>query len=109
MDLKQISNIIAKLHAGASYTVVYEKDGQLKKRPYRLGVRYGNMKHMVGLKPGPLPGNGKWIIDKYVYEDSKGYKLRVTNDAFGGPKDRPIVQAIKLENVRAIMKKGEEL
>lgn len=109
MDLKQISNIIEKLHAGASYNVMYVTHGELKTRPVRLGVRYSNTKHMAGLHAGPLPGNGKWVIDRYVYEDNNGLKLRITNGAFGSDPSKPIVQCIKLENVLAIIRKGEQL
>ena len=140
MDLEKMRDIVKKLHGGASYVVVYKKqmkaiDGSIviktTYKPCRLGVRYNNIKQMVGLKAGPLPGNGHWVIDKYVYEDNNGYKLRITNGAFGKSKSRyerldgsevdrdkvaadnsshaPIVQCIKLENVISIMSKGESL
>lgn len=140
MDLDKIKSIVQKLHAGASYVVVYKKqmkalDGSIvlktTYKPCRLGVRYNNIKQMVGFKAGPLPGNGHWVIDKYVYEDNNGLKLRITNGAFGRSKssyarldgsevDRdkvaaenrsnaPIVQCIKLENVISVMRKGVEL
>lgn len=109
MDLEQIHNIIEKLHGGASYNVKYVKDGLVKVRPVRLGVRYSNTKQMAGLTAKPLPGHGRWVIDRYVYEDDKGYKLRITNGAFGSDPSKPIVQCIKLENVLAIIRKGIEL
>lgn len=141
MDLNQIKEIVKKLHAGASYVVVYQSkaatlDGleaiKLTKKPCRLGVRYGHLKHMLGQTPQALPGNGHWVLDKYVYEDANGLKLRITNGAFGKAKStysdaagnkidadrivhkagrsfQPIVQCIKLENVVAIEKKGEAL
>ena len=104
-----MSSIVKKLHAGASYTIMYESNGELKTRPARLGVRYSNTKHMAGLTAGPLPGNGRWVIDRYVYQDSNGFKLRITNGNFRWCKGKPIVQCIKLENVKAIFRKGEEL
>ena len=141
MDLEQIRQVVSKVHGGASYVVTYRKevmtvDGEvafkITSKPCRLGVRYSKLKQMKGLTPHSLPGNGHWIIDKYVYEDANGYKLRITNGAFGKPKvvfesregdmiDRsriiatkssgyvPIVQCIKLENVISIKRKGEDL
>ena len=141
MNLDQINNTVKKLHAGASYVVVYMTpaitlDGsvayKITSKPCRLGVRYSHLKRMKGLRANPLPGNGKWVIDRFVYEDNNGFKLRITNDAFGKPKSTyvdasnnlvdpsiilnhqarsftPIVQCIKLENVIAIKKGGEEL
>lgn len=141
MNLEQISSIISKLHPGASYVVVYktaastvngEAAFKITHKPCRLGVRYSHLKHMLGHKSQALPGNGKWVIDKYVYEDTNGYKLRITNGAFGKPTSTyvdasnnsidpqcivrkapksfiPIVQCICLENVIAIMKKGKKL
>lgn len=136
MDLNQITETVKKLHPGASYVIEYETSAYLKtgqeitkrvKRAVRLGVRYSHMKHMIGKQAKPL--NVIWVIDRYVYLDSKGYKLRVTNGAFGkaamtyhdqngdvDEKDvepssgyRPVVQCIKLENVIAIYKKGERV
>lgn len=139
MNLERISSIIPKLHPGASYVVVYEAkawlaDGvteikKVVKRPVRLGIRYAHVGNVPDFKPKPLPGNGRWVIDRFVYEDNKGYKLRVTNGAFGksvshyydgeteissdkcwhSAKKPPIVQSLKLENVIAILRKGEEL
>lgn len=109
MDLDKIRQISKSLHFGASYNVKYVKDGVVKVRPARLGVRYGNTKAMLGSTPKPLPGNGHWVIDRLVYQDDKGYKLRITNGAFGSDPNKPVVQCIKLENVLAIIKNGEEL
>ena len=139
MTLEQISNIIPKLHAGASYIVTYRAkawlaDGvtvieKIVRKPCRLGVRYSNMQCMVGYSAQPLPGNGKWVIDKYVYEDNNGYKLRISNGAFGKAKSKyyaqgieldpsicwhssrkaPAVQCVKRENVISIERKGEKL
>lgn len=138
MTLDEIKEKITQLHNGAAYNVTYKTavqklDGsdawKVVRAAFRMGVRYSHLKQNVGKQVGGLPGNGHWIIDRYVYQDNNGLKLRVTNGAFGKRKIvyedtagnkldpssikitkskgfTPIVQAIKLENVIAIEKKG---
>lgn len=134
MEFEQAKQIIARLHNGASYKVEYKTevvkvDGsaawKVVKAAFRMGVRYSNLKQNVGKHVNKLPGDGKWIVDRYIYQDNNGLKLRVTNGAFGKRKIRyedangnelnpatikittskgftPIVQCIKLENVISI-------
>lgn len=140
MNLEEFENIRKKLHAGAAYVVVYKAkawlaDGKTEiekivTRPCRLGVRYGNLKDKAGKHVNSLPADGQWVIDRFVYIDNKGYKLRITNGAFGKAKSTYYkdgvlidadkcwhsnrqncspVQCVKLENVICIKRKGERL
>ena len=138
MDLVNAKQIITTLHNGAAYSVEYKTAvkttsgadaWKVVKATFRLGVRYANLKQNVGKTVGSLPGNGKWIVDRYIYQDNNGYKLRVTNGMKGKRKIHyedtsgnmlqpsdivmksssgfvPVVQSIKLENVISIDKKN---
>lgn len=140
VNLEKAMQIHTMLRKGASYNIVYTTDcvdvngnhvTKHVRRAVRLCVSYAKLKQNLNKQVGSLPGNGKWLIPNFIYQDNYGLKMRITNGAFSkidvryyddaghdvNPSDvkrrssgyAPIVQSIKLDNVISIERKGEAL